>query len=109
MKKLLLLIGTAVVLTAAFTVVLTARYVPTETPVPPADEVAVPSGATERLAYAIRIATISPEDERAFDAAAFADLHAYLQSAFPRVHSALQRETVAKHSSCIHGPATTPR
>ena len=29
MKKLLLLIGTAFVLTAAFTVVLTARYVPT--------------------------------------------------------------------------------
>ena len=76
MKKLLLLIGTAVVLTAAFTVVLTARYVPTETPVPPADEVAVLSGAAERLANAIRIPTISAEDEAAFDAAAFADLHA---------------------------------
>jgi carboxypeptidase PM20D1 len=98
MKKLLLLIGTAVVLTAAFTVVLTARYVPTEASVPPADEVAVLSGATERLANAIRIATISAEDEAAFDAAAFADLHAYLQRAFPRVHSDLRRETVAKHS-----------
>jgi carboxypeptidase PM20D1 len=108
MKKLLLLIGTAVVLTAAFTVVLTARYVPTETPVRPADEVAVPSGATERLAYAIRFATISAEDEAAFDAAAFADLHAYLQSAFPRVHSALQRETVAKHSLLYTWPGSDP-
>jgi carboxypeptidase PM20D1 len=108
MKKLLLLIGTAVVLTAAFTVVLTARYVPTETPVPPADEVAVLSGATERLANAIRIATISAEHEAAFDAAAFADLHAYLQSAFPRVHSELQRETVAKHSLLFTWPGSDP-
>ena len=108
MKKLLLLIGTAVVLTAAFTVVLTARYVPTETPVPPADEVAVPSGAAERLANAIRIPTISAEDEGAFDAAAFADLHAYLQRAFPRVHSDLQRETVAKHSLLYTWPGSDP-
>ena len=98
MKKLFLLIGTALVLTAGFTVVLTARYVPTETSVPPAVDVAIPSGAAERLASAIRIPTISAEDEAAFDAAAFADLHGYLQSAFPRVHSHLQRETVAKHS-----------
>jgi carboxypeptidase PM20D1 len=108
MKKLLLLIGTAVVLTAAFTVVLTARYVPTETPVHPADAVAVPSGAAERLANAIRIATISAEDEGAFDAAAFADLHAYLQRAFPRVHSDLQRETVAKHSLLYTWPGSDP-
>jgi carboxypeptidase PM20D1 len=108
MKKLLLLIGTAVVLTAAFTVVLTARYVPIETPAPPVDEVAVLSGAAERLANAIRIPTISAEDEGAFDAAAFADLHAYLQRAFPRVHSELERETVAKHSLLYTWPGSDP-
>jgi carboxypeptidase PM20D1 len=108
MKKLLLLIGTAIALTAGFTGALTARYVPPDTPVPPADEVAVPSGAAERLAGAIRIPTISAEDEAAFNAAAFADLHGYLQSAFPRVHSHLQRETVAKHSLLYTWPGSDP-
>ena len=108
MKKLLLLIATAFVLTAVLTVVLTARYVATDTPVPPADDIALPSGAAERLASAIRIPTISAEDEAAFNAAAFADLHGYLQSAFPRVHSRLQRETVAKHSLLYTWPGSEP-
>src|SRR5688572_27775333 len=107
MKKRLLLIATAFVVTAAFTVV-TARYAVTETPVPPADDIAVPSGAAERLASAIRIPTISAEDEAAFNAAAFADMHEYLQSSFPRVHSRLERETVAKHSLLYTWPGTEP-
>jgi hypothetical protein len=109
MKKLLLLIGTAVVLTAAFTVVLTARYVPIETPAPPADEVAVLPGAAERLANAIRIRTICAEDEGAFDDAA-------LQNSTPtcnaRFHVSTQNCNERRWrniASCIHGPAATPR
>jgi carboxypeptidase PM20D1 len=108
MKKLLLLIGTALALTAGFTVVLTARYVPTETVVPLADAVTIPSGAAERLASAIRIPTISAEDEAAFSTAAFADLHGYLQTAFPRVHSHLQRERVASNSLLYTWPGSDP-
>jgi carboxypeptidase PM20D1 len=67
-------------------------------PVPAAPEVAVPSGAVERLAGAIRYATISPADPAAFDAAAFRGLHEYLEAQFPRVHAALRREVIAKHS-----------
>jgi carboxypeptidase PM20D1 len=108
MKKLLLLIAMALVLTAGFTIVLTARYVPRELSVPAAEDVAIPSGAAERLASAIRIRTISAEDETAFNAAAFADLHGYLQSAFPLVHSHLRREAVAKHSLLYTWPGSDP-
>jgi carboxypeptidase PM20D1 len=108
MKKLLLLIATALVPLAGLTVVLTARYVPVEWSVPAADDVAIPSGAAERLAGAIRLRTISAEDPAAFDAAAFADLHRYLQRAFPRVHSHLRREMVATHSVLYTWPGSDP-
>jgi carboxypeptidase PM20D1 len=108
MKKLLLLMVTAFVLTAGFAVVVTARYAPKETPAPPAEDVVIPSGAAQRLAGAIRIPTISAEDEAAFNAAAFAGLHGYLQSAFPRVHARLRRETVATHSLLYAWPGTDP-
>jgi carboxypeptidase PM20D1 len=76
--------------------------------VPPADDVAIPAGAAERLGSAIRIPTISADDDAAFNAGAFADLHAYLQSAFPRLHSRLQRETVATHSLLYTWPGSDP-
>ena len=98
MRKLRLLIATAFVLIAGFTIVLTARYVPIESPVAPAADVVVPVRAAERLASAIRFRTISADDAEAFDGAAFAALHGYLQTAFPLVHSRLQRESVGGHS-----------
>src|SRR5687768_12253161 len=64
----------------------------------PPVEAGTRSGAAERLAGAIRIPTISPEDAAHFDAAAFQALHEYLAAQFPRTHSVLQRETVATHS-----------
>jgi carboxypeptidase PM20D1 len=108
MKKLLLLIETALTVTAGFTVVLTARYVPAESAVPPAADVAIPTGVAERLAGAIRIRTISADDAAGFDAAAFASLRGYLQAAFPLVHSRLQRETVATHSLLYTWSGTDP-
>jgi carboxypeptidase PM20D1 len=108
MRKLLLLIATAFVLTAGFTVVLTARYLPVESPVVAAGDVAVPEGAADRLASAVRIRTISADDAEVFDAAAFADLHKFLQAAFPLVHSNLRRETVATHSLLYTWPGTDP-
>jgi carboxypeptidase PM20D1 len=98
MRKFLRLLAVAFVLLVGLTVVLTARYVSIQSPVTPAPDVAIPEGAAERLAGALRIATISAEDPAAFDAEAFRALHAYLQVAFPRVHSQLRRETVGEHS-----------
>src|SRR5919106_1105019 len=98
MKKLLLILATALVLLVGFGVVLTARYVSTQSPAEPAAEVAVAAGAAERLSGAIRIPTISAEDPAAFDAESFRTLHAYLAKAFPLVHSRLLREIVGSHS-----------
>jgi carboxypeptidase PM20D1 len=95
---MLLLLGSAVTALVAFTVVLTARYESASPPVAPAHSVAIPEGAAERLAGAIRIRTLSAEDPAAFDAGAFRAFHAYLENAFPKVHAQLQRETVGTHS-----------
>jgi carboxypeptidase PM20D1 len=108
MRKLLLLIAMAFGLTAGFTVVLTARYVPVESPVALAAHVPMPTGAAERLASAIRIRTISPEEPSAFDADGFERFHEYLESAFPRVHSRLQREIVGMHSLLYTWRGTDP-
>jgi carboxypeptidase PM20D1 len=108
MRKVLLLIATAFVLTAGFTVVLTARYLPVESPVALATDVAIPADAAERLANAIRFRTISGDDMTEFDAGAFAGLHRFLQTAFPLVHSHLRRETVATHSLLYTWRGTDP-
>lgn len=77
-------------------------------PVPAAPEVAVPGGAAERLAGAIRHATISPADPAAFDGAAFRGLHEYLEAQFPRVHAVLRREVIASHSLLFTWPGSNP-
>jgi carboxypeptidase PM20D1 len=98
MKTFFLLFAAALMLFVGFTVAATARYELAQPPVPPAPTVAIPGGAAERLAGSLRIRTISSEDPAAFDADAFGTLHAYLRTAFPRVHTQLRRETVGTHS-----------
>ena len=98
MRKFFLLLAAALMLFVGVTVAVTARYRSAPAPVRPAKEVAIPGGAAERLAGSLRIRTISSEDPAAFDANAFATLHAYLRMAFPRVHTQLRRETVGTHS-----------
>jgi carboxypeptidase PM20D1 len=107
MKKLLLVLGAAVLL-VGLTLVRTARYGSMPLAVEPAVDIAMPEGAAERLAGSLRIRTISPEDPGAFDARAFRALHTYLQAAFPRVHSQLGRETVQTHSLLYTWQGTDP-
>ena len=98
MKKFLFLLGAALVLFVGLIVAVTARYGSAQLAVQAVSEVAIPDGAAERLAGSLRMRTVSSEDPAAFDADAFEALHAYLESAFPRVHAQLRRETVASHS-----------
>jgi carboxypeptidase PM20D1 len=65
---------------------------------PAAAELRAPADAAERLAGALRIATISAEDPADFDGSAFRELHEYLRISFPRVHAELRRETVNEYS-----------
>ena len=98
MKRLLVVIGTALVVFVGVILVRTLLYRSDPQVAAPAPGVAIPPGAAERLAGSIRIPTISHEDPAAFDAEAFQTLHGYLQEQFPRVHSQLRRETVGAHS-----------
>jgi carboxypeptidase PM20D1 len=68
----------------------------------------VSSGAAERLAGAIMARTISHSDPSSVEASAFADLHAHLETAFPRIHAALHRETVAEHSLLYRWQGSDP-
>jgi carboxypeptidase PM20D1 len=97
MKKLLLVVGCALALVVGVVHARTTRFRPVRPAVAPAPDVPI-RGAAERLGASIRFATISHEDSAAFDPEAFRGLHAYLQTAFPRVHSQLPRESVATHS-----------
>ena len=106
MNKFFLLLAAALVLFVGFTVAATARYESAQPPVQPAPKVAIPGGAAERLAGSLRIRTISSEDPAAFDANAFGTLHAYLHTAFPRVHTQLRRETVGTHSLLYTWPGS---
>jgi carboxypeptidase PM20D1 len=97
-RNLLLLLGAAALLLVGFSLSRAATYGSAQRAAEPAAVVAIPEGAAERLAGALRIRTISHENLAAFDADAFGAFHAYLQGAFPRVHAQLRREVVATHS-----------
>lgn len=98
MRKLVLVIAATAVVVAGIVLVRTAMHRSTRPAVERARMLAMREGAAERLAGAIRIPSISHEDAAALDGAAFRALHAYFQTAFPAVHSQLQREIVGTHS-----------
>src|SRR5689334_23190443 len=52
----------------------------------------------ERLAAAIRIQTVSHQDEAQNDPAAFQAFRAHLERSFPKLHARLTRELIAEHS-----------
>src|SRR5918994_6962712 len=106
MKQFFLIFGLALVLFIGFTAALTARYDSVQSLVEPVPAVTIPDGAAQRLAGSLRIPTISSEDPAAFDAEAFRALHAYLQTAFPRVHAQLRRDIVGTHSLLYTWPGS---
>ena len=108
MKRLLLLLGSALLVVVGVTLARVVRYGSAPPVVQPAAEVEIPEGAAERLAGSLRIPTISHEDAAAFDPEAFQALHAYLQAEFPRVHSQLQREAVGRHSLLFTWQGSNP-
>jgi len=63
-------------------------------PVLPVDE----AGAAQRLGEAVRLRTITSRDDANLSADQFKQLHALLQSRFPKTHAVLKREVVADYS-----------
>jgi carboxypeptidase PM20D1 len=89
----------ATVALAALTAVIgirTARFTTPEIAVPRATALDALPGATERLAAAVRIPTISHGDSTLRDSAAFRTLREGLATAFPRTHALLTRESVGR-------------
>lgn len=77
--------------------------------VPPAPQVAIDvAAAAQRLAGALRIATVSHPDPGAFDTAEFLRFHRYLGDNFPLVHARLERETVNELSLLYRWPGSDP-
>lgn len=59
-----------------------------------------------RLAQALRAPTVSHTDAAAVDTAAFAQFHAHLAAAFPRLHAQLDVERIGAWSLLIRWPGT---
>jgi carboxypeptidase PM20D1 len=108
MVALILSPAAAAVLAGGITLGRTVRPTAPGAAVPTVARLAVPESAAERLAAAIRIRTVSAEDPAAFDGAAFDALHRHLETAFPRVHAHLQRETVGTFSLLYTWRGTDP-
>jgi carboxypeptidase PM20D1 len=109
MKRLLLGLAATLGLLATVVVVRTARVAPAAKAPPAGDLVAVDAAAAAaRLAGAVRIPTVTHSDRARIDWAPFARLHAYLESAFPRLHATLAREVVAPHSLLYTWAGTDP-
>jgi carboxypeptidase PM20D1 len=98
MKKVLLTVVSVVLLLILVVLVRTAAFRAEPAGTATALEIAVPQGAAERLAGAIRIPTISYEDAVHFPAQAFTDFHGYLHAQYPRVHATLRREMIGGFS-----------
>ena len=99
MRKLLALLGVAVLALAlvvgAKTLLMPSKQLAVATASPvPVDAAAVAA----RLGAAVRFKTIASVDDADANAAEFAGLHALLQASFPKAHAVLQREVVGKYS-----------
>ncbi len=86
-----------------------ARFTARRPATPPADSLPIESvGAAERLAAALRIATVSEEDSARADRTRLPALHRYLASTFPRAHATLTREVIGQGSLLYTWPGRTP-
>ncbi len=64
--------------------------------------------AIARFSGALQFPTISYDDRSNFDAGAFRDFHAFLQSSYPLVHQNASRTVVNDYSLVYHLPGTDP-
>lgn len=99
MKRVLLVLGLALLILLAVVLVRTATVESKQIRVEPVTDLTVDANAVaQRLAGAVRFPTISHEAGAQVESEAFLGLHRYLAESFPRVHAALTREVVADYS-----------
>lgn len=110
MRRILL---TLVTLCLILLAVMSVRAVMVEDPpaaIPASAPVMVDEGvAAERLAAAVRFATVSFASGAPIDTAAFRGFHAFLETSFPKVHATLTREFVSELSLLYRWEGTDPK
>jgi carboxypeptidase PM20D1 len=98
-KKAALAALAVVVLLASVLLVRTFRFSSRQLTVPAAERLPHDEqAAAERLAAAVRLATVSQQERSNIDHAPFVELHTLIAESFPKTHQALSRETVSKYS-----------
>nr|UXE46160.1 succinyl-diaminopimelate desuccinylase [uncultured bacterium] len=110
MKRLLLILGLAFGLISTIVLFNAVNLRPRAVDVPAATAFKIDSvAASERLAGALRFQTVSRENEEEMDGQPFLGLHAYFEQQFPRLHAALNRETVSQYSLLYTWPGSDTR
>lgn len=99
LKRAVLILAGLLLLVVAAVAVNTWRQGTRQLDVSPAPVIAVDEQAVaDKLAGAVRLQTISSNQDPAAHAGEFRQLHAYLQQRFPRVHATLEREVIGELS-----------
>lgn len=107
MKKILAFLGIAILVLAAVLAVRASTLESRQVTAEPVSDLSIDTnGAALRLAGAVRFPTISHEQGKNVEAAAFLGLHQYLETSFPRVHQTLLREPVANYSLLYTWPGS---
>lgn len=107
MKKVLIVLGLALLALLAVVAVRTFLFVAEGVTVEAANSVSINAeDVSGRLVRAIQIPTISQQDTSLVDYASFLQLHALFEELFPRVHATLEKEVVAGYSLLYTWPGS---
>lgn len=110
MKRFLLLLLTVVVLIAAVVLLRTYQFISHQKPYPPLAKIALDEKAlAERMAGAVRCATISYYSEDKTDAKSFAALHALMRKHFPKVFSTLTAQVIGRYGLLLEWTGRDPK
>jgi carboxypeptidase PM20D1 len=109
MKKILFTGVCILVIFIAVLLVNTLRFT-SKTPMASQELISLPDevAPVERLAKAIRIKTLSLEDETRVDKDAFLSFHRFLEDAFPDLHKKLDREIIQDYSLLYKWEGSNP-
>ncbi|MBE9464292.1 M20/M25/M40 family metallo-hydrolase [Dyadobacter subterraneus] len=102
MKKVLLLLGIAILLFVAFILFNTFTFKSKQLSAPEKPAFAASDSSVSRLQQAITYQTVSFEDSSKLDSNAFLGFHAFLMKSFPRIFKTVTVEKVHKYSLLLH-------
>ena len=108
MKKLLRLLGIAILLLILVVLVKTFTMSSKQVPAGALENVSVPGDIYENLSQAIQFETISFNEETEPDSTAFFGFHRYLEQTFPLTHAKLELEKINQYSLLYTWPGSDP-